>query len=470
MLIRNAELGRCGTSDMRIDGGFVTQLGERLPARSGETVLDARGGALVRGLHDHHLHVLALATSLASLRCGPPGIVTEDALACRLREHAASLPANDDAWIRGIAYHESVAGDIDRAWLDRIVADRPVRIQHRSGRLWIVNSRGLERLAAGADANELAPLRANDALATGRLYDLDPWLRRRLGGSPPALHAASALLASFGVTGITDASARNSRQEFRHFVDATARAELLQRVCVMGDAGLDAIGDSEAVKRGPTKIYLRESSLPTLEDLCAAIAGSHDAGRAIAVHCVTEAEIVFALAALAAVGSRPGDRIEHASVAPPAVLALIAEQRVTVVTQPNFVRERGDAYLADVAARDCPWLYRGRAFLDAGIALAAGTDAPLGEPDPWLAMQAAVDRRTQAGQTLGCAEALTPEEALGLFSGDPLAPGTAAMHIAPGTPADLCLLDRPWSAARCDLAAVRVIATLRGGQLIWQRG
>jgi predicted amidohydrolase YtcJ len=36
-------------------------------------------------------------------------------------------------------------------------------------------------------------------------------------------------------------------------------------------------------------------------------------------------------------------------------------------------------------------------------------------------------------------------------------------------PADLCLLDRPWTVARLDLAAVRVRATLLDGRIVWRR-
>ncbi len=98
-----------------------------------------------------------------------------------------------------------------------------------------------------------------------------------------------------------------------------------------------------------------------------------------------------------------------------------------------------------------------------------GSIAPLGDPNPWLAMQAAVDRRTLGARVLGDAEALTPEEALALFSGDPLAPGRRLARIAPGSPADLCVLDRPWAAARADLAAVNVVATMQRGRLSWWR-
>lgn len=463
MLIRGAELRSGRTLDVRIAGDSVAAVADRLTVEPGETVLEANGAALLPGLHDHHLHLFALAGALESLHCGPPAVLNEIQLAQRLRERAATDASTRDEWIRGIGYHESVAGDIDCAWLDRVVPGRPVRIQHRSGRLWIINSRGLALLGPG-----------DEAPATGRLYDADPWLRARLGSRPPALQRASALLASYGITGVTDAGARNSTGEYRYFADATACGELLQRVVVMGDASLDGAIDSGLARRGQTKIYLRESALPTTGELCATIERSHAAGRAVAVHCVTETEIVFAVAAIGMAGRVAGDRIEHASIAPPAVLALLAEHDLAVVTQPNFVRERGDAYLAEVPARDHPWLYRARGFLDAGIALAGGTDAPLGDPNPWLAMHCAVERHTAGGRALGEAEALSPEEALALFGGDPLAPGRAVASmghgsIHSGSPADLCLLDRPWSAARRNLAAVEVVATLRGGHLIWQR-
>lgn len=469
MLIRNAGLLDGTAADVRIDDATVTAIGQALPAQAGEEVLDARGGALLRGLHDHHLHLMSLAASLDSVRCGPPEVRTAGQLAGRLHGCAAATPDDDGAWIRGVGYHESVAGDIDRAWLDRVVPSRPVRVQHRSGRLWIVNSCGLDRLAAAAQAADLPCRPDPEGIATGRLLDADQWLRDRLAGRPPSLRQCSALLASYGVTGVTDASARNALADYRHFDAAVTQGAVAQQVVVMGDASLDAAVASGSVRRGPTKVYLRESDLPSVAAFRAAIERSHASGRPVAVHCVTEVAAVYAAAAIAEAGTVRGDRIEHASVAPPEVVSLLAGLGLTVVTQPNFVRERGDAYLADVAAGEQRWLYRGRGFLDAGIRLAAGTDAPLGDPNPWLAMQAAVDRTTALGRTLAQDESLTPEEALALFGGDPLAPGDGVSPVAAGTPADLCLLDRPWRVARSDLAGVRLRITLRQGRVIWRR-
>ncbi|TAJ52804.1 MAG: metal-dependent hydrolase, partial [Nevskiaceae bacterium] len=155
---------------------------------------------------------------------------------------------------------------------------------------------------------------------------------------------------------------------------------------------------------------------------------------------------------------------EHASVLPPELLEEVAALRLTVVTQPHFIAERGDAYLREVAAEDRPWLYRLRGLLDAGIPLAASSDAPFGAADPWAAMAAAVQRRTAAGRRLGADEALSPEQALALFLAPLDNPGGPPRRLATGAPADLCLLDRPWAVAAADLGAVLVRASWRDGE------
>ena len=465
MLIRNAEVDSGTTTHLRITDATVTDIDPQLQALAGEEVLEADGALLLPGLQDHHLHLLALASALDSVVCGPPQVRTAEELAQSLLQHAAANAGDSEGWIRGIAYHESVAGNIDRDWLDRLLPARPLRIQHRSGRLWILNSCALDLLCTGEDT----PLERIGGRPTGRLYDADEWLRQRIGRRLPALARASGLLASFGVTGITDASAHNGHDEIRHFAAEQARRHLLQDVLAMGGPALDHAAASDGVRIGARKIYLREATLPTLEAMCADIIAAHAAGRAVAIHCVTVAELVFALVALSEAGHHRDDRIEHASVAPPDVLPLLAAASVTVVTQPNFVYERGDTYLAEVGAADRPWLYRGQGFLDAGIALAAGTDAPFGEADPWRAMHAAVTRRTRGGAIIGSSEALSPERALALFSAAAQDPGGPPRRIVPGSRADLCLLDRPWREARRDLSAVRVQATLKAGHVIWRR-
>jgi hypothetical protein len=298
------------------------------------------------------------------------------------------------------------------------------------------------------------------------LYRLDGWLRDQLDASPPPdLTAVSQQLAQRGVTGVTDATATNDAGALQAFVDAVESGSLLQQLRVMGQPGLPD-GVHPRVTRGEVKILLDDRELPGFDDLSDRIAVAHLQGRNAAIHCVTRAELVLACAAFEAAGAQHGDRIEHAGVAPPDILPAMQRCGLTVVTQPHFIRERGDAYLADVDSADQPWLYRARGLLDAGIPLAGGSDAPFGGHDPWAAMQAAVDRRTSSGAGIGLEEALTPEQALALFTSHADAPGGPPRRIEAGARADLCLLEKPWAETRTALESASVILALRGGTVI----
>ena len=92
-----------------------------------------------------------------------------------------------------------------------------------------------------------------------------------------------------------------------------------------------------------------------------------------------------------------GDRIEHGAVIPRELDHTLRTMGLAVVTQPNFVSERGDEYLTSVDAADLDDLWRCASLLDAGVTVGAGSDAPFGRPDPWALIQSAVDRRTDYG-------------------------------------------------------------------------
>ena len=469
MLIRDAEVeigGERRRTDVQIEHGRIARMAPRLEAAAGAAVLDASGGALLPALHDHHIHLLALAAALDSVACGPPAVRNRSELGRALR----SAPADANDWVRGVGYHESVAGEIDRNLLDELAPGRRVRVQHRSGAAWVLSSAALDAIdLGGGRADDLPSGIERDAggRLTGRFFRLDGWLRDRLPArAVPSLRDASRRLASAGVASVTDATPGNDAASAALLAEACERGELLQRVVLMGGESLSSELPAP-LARGALKLVLDERALPAPEALSERIARAHVAGRGVAIHCVTRAELVLAAHALETAGALAVDRIEHASVAPPELVAWLAQLGVCVVTQPGFVLERGDHYLREVEPGDRDWLYRCRGFEQAGVPFGAGTDAPYAEPDPWAAMQAAVDRRTALGAQLGAGEGVSPERALALFTTPSGAPGGAPRTLTPGAPADLVLLDRPWHSARERLSRECVTLTIAAGRTLW---
>lgn len=466
MLLTHAQLvefdGQHGATtrlaDIRIDASHISAIGH-LEAAPDETIINADGNALLPGLHDHHVHFLSYAASLGSVACGPPAVTSPDEL------QAALANAPGSGWLRGYGYHESVAGEIDRHWLDRHGPERPVRIQHRSGRLWIVNSPGLAAIRSGASDSPGGQQRNAVDQQNGRLFDVDELLRDLLPTDFSSVRDASQRLAAFGVTAFNDMTPSNSAKTFALYREFIAAGDLLQSVRLSGLPELSRIAGDASVAPGATKVHLHEAALPDFDALCQLIAESHSNCRNVAIHCVTETELVFALAAMRDAGARPDDRIEHASVTPPALIEQIRELQVTVVTQPGFVLERGDAYLADIRSSEHAWLYRAATLLWNGIPLAFATDMPFGGANPWLAMQAATNRQTATGNILGAAERVTPTFAVAAFLGSINKPAQP-QNITVGGVADLCLLDRPWQTALENLSAVGVRATISRGNLI----
>ena len=473
LLITNAEIysepksTRASLTDVRCANGLITEISDQLKPLINETVIDAKGGALLPGLHDHHIHLMSLAAAHASVRCGPPHVNNLHELTQALQN---SETGNN--WLRGIAYHDSVAGELNREKLDKIVNDRPVRIQHRSGKMWIVNSTAAELLEL--DRQDLpGKERDKNGVATGRLFRMDDWLREALdkqtgGQAYPELGDISRLLASYGVTGITDTTPGNSASTLTEFIQAAENNKLLQRVLIMGDHTLP-ISKHPLIQRGAVKLLLDEYQLPDFEEFKSAITESHQQQRPVAVHCVTQTESIFALTALTEAGSIPGDRIEHASVCPDDILPLMLNTGVTVVTQPGFIHERGDQYLKDVEPADQAYLYRLQSFLKHNIPLGGSSDAPYGSPDPWIAIKAAVTRSTSTGKLIGENEKLTPEQALALFTSHSNTPGGEQRKLAIGEVADLCLMKHHWQKTRICLNSADVRLTLRDGYIIYQQ-
>jgi predicted amidohydrolase YtcJ len=433
MLIQRATLLDGTAADIRVDERIV-DVGELAPHK-GEQVLDAAGATVIPGLHDHHVHLRSAAAARTSARVGPAEVQGREDLARALAEAAVGT----DGWIRAVGYHEAVAGPLDRDVLDEVSPHVPVRVQHRSGVLWTLNSAGLARVGLTDHPD-------------GRLRSADRRWSDTLQRNETGLGDVSRMLSGYGVTGVTDATPDFEVSDIVKLMEAHRRGELAQRVHCLA----------------PGKRILHDVDLD-LDELTAWMAERHATDAPVAVHCVTAAQLVVTLSALRAAGIHPQDRIEHAAVVPADSIADLKDLDLTVVTQPNFVAERGDQYLTDVPAAEHRELWRVASLLKAGVKVALSTDMPFGEGDPWATMRAAVHRTTASGAVLNTDECVSAREALTMFFGTSGAP-TDPRAIAKGQPGDLCVLAAPPDEVLCELDAQMVATTVIAGGVAFERG
>ncbi len=446
LTLRDADLGTGCPVDVRVANGVVVGVGPTGVARDGD-VVECGGRAVLPGLHDHHIHLLAAAAAADSVSCGPPRVRDRSALGAQLR---AATPRH--GWIRGVGYDDGAVGDLDRQALDALRSGVPVRLQHRSGALWVLNSAGLR--AVGAHAAEVDGIERDAAgYPTGRLWRLDRWLGDRVGPQPaPDLGRLGRRLTGLGVTGVTDATPDLDPAT----VSLLTSGELAQRVTLLGDPAGSA----------PWKIVLADHEALDPDRLANRIRAVRP--RPVALHCVSRVALVLALAALETGGARPGDRIEHAAVCPPELARRLAALRVTVVTQPSLVALRGDDYLDRVDPEDVDALWPYASLLASGVAVGCSSDAPYGGVDPWRSIAAAGHRTAPSGRVVGAREAVPAATALTGFLTSPGAPGGRPRTVRIGAPADLIVLDRSRAGLLAEPGETRVRLTLIAGRVAYE--
>ena len=196
------------------------------------------------------------------------------------------------------------------------------------------------------------------------------------------------------------------------------------------------------------------------------VEAAHLAGLQVCIHAIGDAANHAAADLLGGVIERhPGPhrhRVEHASVLDDHTIERFAELGVTAVVQPINLRSERHWLSRRVGADRMARTYAFRSLLDAGVAVAGSSDAPIERTDVLAAMGAAVDRRGQADE-----QAISREEALALFTtGGSRARGTEDQlgAIAADLRADLVVLDADPSDAGVELDRVRVLATLVAGE------
>jgi len=431
---------------------------------SGERI-DCEGGVLLPAFIDAHCHLLAYAATLRAIDCTGARSIPEIVRA--IGERAAVTPAG--AWLRAFGYEETLLAERrhpTRHDLDRAAPAHPVRLTHRSGHASVLNS-GALRLAGIDNATEEPPGGAIERdLSSGEPNGVVLGMERHIDAlAPPmpyeelrdAVAEAARRMLRAGVTCLQDATHTNGSSEWQLFERLAADGALPLDVALMeGFEHLGELPESGAggrLRRGALKIMIEElgdAIVPDEAELARRVGAVHETGRQVAVHAVGERAVAAAVDAIEAALRRlpradHRHRIEHCGLLPAGLTPRLARLGVVVVSQPAFVYERGERYLQLVPEAQQQRLYAFRALRDAGVRLAAGSDAPVTAPTPLAAVAAAVERRTAAGRPLAGSEAVDVAEALGWWTAGAAHAGFLESErgsLRPGLRADLALLPR----------------------------
>jgi predicted amidohydrolase YtcJ len=482
-----------------INGGRIAWVGSNsdLPglAQRGVKVIDCQGQTLLPGFIDAHCHLMAYASSLLAVDCGPRAVTSIEDIVRALRERARRTPPG--LWIRAAGYDESALSEARhpcRRDLDEAAPGHPVRLDHRSGHACVLNSMALDRvgISAGTPDPEGGVIDRDWSTGepTGLLLEMSDYLSGRI---PPlsqeelrqGVRLASQRLASLGVTSVQDATHSNAVERWDAFGRLKDEGVFAPRITMMvGYERLDEFlerglrfGSGDAnLSLGAVKLMLTMTTgalWPPAEELRRIVLRARASGFQVAIHAVEAEAVAAAAEALAQAGGRGvRDRIEHSSECPPHALDRLRASRAVVVTQPAFVFYSGRRYLSEVSEEMQPWLYRLRSLLDAGLTLAASSDAPIAEPNPLVGIYAAVTRRADTGEVVGELEGVSVSDALRMHT---LGGAYAAFQesdrgsIEVGKLADLVLLDRDPTRVEADeLRHVKATMTIIGGQVAWQ--
>lgn len=481
---------------LAVAGGRVVAVGTREEVEAcagpGTRRVHLEGACVLPAFHDAHLHLLGLAGRLVAVDCSSARSIPE--VQARIAQEARRHPPG--RWIRAWGYREEALRERrhpTRHDLDAAAPHHPVRLVHGSGHADVLNSLALREVGitrTTPDPPGGAILRDEEGEPTGVLLEMGAYLDGRLPPLDPedlarGLALADRLLLSRGIGTVHDATPTNDPRRWDLLRSFQERGLLhpfvvflpgLHHLPSFLERGMEQGFRAGRMALGPAKLVLTLSTgafwppPPEVEE-AALTAGKQ--GFGLALHAVEEeAVLVAGLALLAAGPGSPPGRVEHASECPPEAVHLLRRARAWVVTNPQFLHERGDAYLAEVPRDRLPHLYPLNALGRAGVPLAFGSDAPVTLPHPLQGVACAVLRCTREGRTLGPHQAMPLDQALACHIREPARlAGMAGERgtLTPGARADLVVLEKdPFTTPPEDLPHLKVLRTLLEGQPVWE--
>lgn len=489
MLLANARPVRLGATgpgapvSVRTRGGRVVAVGAHLRREPGEELVDAAGRWLLPGLWDAHVHLGQWARRRTRLDLA--GTASAAEALDRVRGAVAASPAAATVLV-GVGHRPATWAEPPTvSALDEATGPLPVVLVSGDAHGGWLNSAALGRFGLPWRDRPVVEAEWFDALPA-ILAAEDELVGP--GAYTDALRAAAAR----GIVGVIDYEFEPGfsawpRRYATVGVGVRVRTSTYPRDLDAAIAGGVRTGDALATVEGEPMVtmgslkIISDGSLNTRTAACADPypTGGHGVqnvspadlrdllGRArahgltVALHAIGDAAAAAALDAFAATGA--AGTIEHAQLLPAGAPGRMARLGLAASVQPAHLLDdrhvTASVWGPDRARRSFPL----RDLADAGVELLMGSDAPVAPLDPWLAVAAAVHRGDPDDPPWFPAQALRPAEALRASTG-------GRDEVAPGSPADLVLLDAdplapgaPAEVARA-LRAMPVAATWGAGR------
>jgi predicted amidohydrolase YtcJ len=480
----------------------------------GAAPLDARGGMVVPGFIDSHLHFVEGGAMLAGVKLHAARSKADFVAA--VAAYVRTVPAG--TWILGGSWdHTHWGGELpDAGWVDAVTADDPLWVYRVDGHMALANRAAMRAAGITRDTRDVAGgaiVRDSRGEPTGIFKDNALELVQRAVPLPSpamsdrALEAAMTYVASNGVTSVTS---MGTWDDVATYERARARGLLRTRVYAVvplaswqrlaaevasrgrGDAwvrigGLKGFADGSlgahtasmlapfADEQGGTGLVVTPE-----QELLAEISGADAAGLQVMVHAIGDRANRTVLGVYERVATEHGARdrrfrVEHAQHLTPADVPRFGALGVVASMQPYHCIDDGRWAERILGAERSRTTYAFRALLDTHALLAFGSDWPVAPAAPLEGIYAAVTRRTLDGAHPGGwvpEQKITVDEALRAYTHGGAVAAFAeadAGSLEPGKLADLAVLDRDLLAVAPEaLADAHVVTTVVGGRVVYQ--
>ncbi len=502
-----------------ISAGKFTAVGTtrdiRAMAGAGTRVLDAGGRTLIPGLQDNHLHGAG----------GGPGVDLSRARslgeALKLIEARVKQAKPGDVVITNADWHEAQLKEQRlpyRKDLDKVAPNTPVVVV-RGGHEYILNSAALAKWSIDKNTREPAGgriTRDQSGELNGELVDRAKALVTLPEPPPPTLESLIAEHKKLNAAGLTSirypgASIEHYRmlQEIQKRGLLTIRVNHLLRPPASTPEQLESILGKWGVKPDEGDEWLRNGGLKLavdggfeggwmtelyempfdeegkfygintlkLADFTALLKAANRGGWRVATHAVGDAAIDEVLAGYEAANadkSIVGRRwsIEHAFLPRDDHYPKMKQLGLAISVQDHLYLA-GPSLVKMWGAKRAAWVTPVRAYLDNGIEVSGGTDAPVVPYPPLWVFYHWVSRDTITGGVLGPDQRISRQEALRVetlnnayLTFEEKTKGS----IEPGKLADLVMLPQDiMTMPEKDIPKMNVLMTIVGGKIVYQR-